>query len=500
MDRLMNDDISGFGTSQDDEIKNLFKALEANQSITDISLLTGAAALQPQSLETTLAMLTWQEKNLTLWRDVPKGSAASTLEEYTVQLGMGREGGYVQQMETPVEDDPLFQRKFAAMKFLRMQWKISDVATMVNTISDAETKAKQGASLRLMRAINRSLYSSNSAHVPDAIDGFETTIKSNGSSAHVIDLRGVAPTQDVFDTAAEIILANFGNPDNAGLYCSPGGLNTLSQILKTTGASNSAQRIIQGQVGADGLISMGYGIRDIKTPFGTLIPKSDIFIASEYEGKTVPMISNPSNPGVLMEGATSVRAPLTPSIAVTTQPATVTGSKWAASGARPQGVTYKYRVSARNRFGNSAACASADAGAVVVTNGSNTVTITPNPSSVYSATCFDVYSEAVSGGTIRYIGTVVSNGLTPVTFVDLNAVIPGTTKMFLLDLTSVGESRTFMLKRLAPLYSQEFAKIGMYRWGVVNLYAVPQYYAPLRFVLIENVPVGVVSKSNLLEI
>jgi hypothetical protein len=492
---------NGFGISTDKEVQQLLKALEvtAGQS-TDISTYNSATALQPQSLEDSLVLLTAQESHASLWKNVPKGSATSTLEEYSVQTGYGQQGGWVGQMETPEESDPNAQRKFGVMKFLRQQWKFSDVAGMVNSITPIETWAKQSSIQRLIRQANRSLYSGNSLLIPTEIDGFEYAIRTNGSSAHVIDMRGAIPTQDVFDNAGQLIMDNFGNP-NAKLFTSPAGLNTINNIMKNNG-QNTTQRISQGQIGADGSISIGTKVKDIHTAFGTLELVSDIYIGSEYEAKTVSRVPNPSNPQTLVEGATSVRAPLTPVLtSVTPISSPVAGSKWSTSGSggRVAGA-YRYRVQAKNQFGTSLATSASNA-ETVVSGGALDIVITPNPNSAYPATCFEVFSEAQPGtGVYLYTGSVASNGLAPVTFRDVNQKIPGTTCYFILDLTSTGTERTFLLKRLAPVFSQEFAKIGMYRWGVMNLYCVPQYYAPLRFVLIENVPVGVRSTSPLLNV
>ena len=78
---------NGVGSAGSGDIALLQKALEAQQGITDIANLQSVGALQPQSLEGTLALLTHSEKHLTLWRDIPKGNAFSTLEEYSVQTG-----------------------------------------------------------------------------------------------------------------------------------------------------------------------------------------------------------------------------------------------------------------------------------------------------------------------------------------------------------------------------------------------------------------------------
>lgn len=494
---LSNELYDGAGAASDSEVRELLKALEANTGETDIAKLTGAGALQPQSLEGTLALLTAQEKHLTLWRDVPKGDAVSTLEEYSVQTGLGvGDAGWVQQMETPAEVDPYVKRSYSIMKFIRQIWKVSDVASMVRTIKDAEVFAKQAAVMRVLRQVNRSLYSGDSSMIPESIDGFETAIKNNGSSDHVRDLRGGVPSSDDFRYLSELITANLGTVEGAGLYVSPGGMTTIDGLLVT------GQRFLQNALGADGKIAYGWGVDRIHTSFGTIIPKVDIFIASEYEGKTVPKVPSSTNPQVLVEGRTSSKSPETPSIVVTNNAAPIAGSKWTVGTGvvRPAGKTYRFRVAAGNRYGLSQACAAADAGADVEAGGSITITITP-AASTYPATYYEIYSEQVAGsGQFYYLGRVAASTDPTTDYEDKNEDIPGTTKMFLLDLTSVGEMRTFMLKRLAPIFSQELAKIGAYRWGLVNMFLTPAFYAPLRFAMLKNVAVGINSKSGLIEI
>lgn len=496
------DAYAGYGAGNDNDIQVLLKALEAQQGVTDISTLVGVGALQPQSLEGTLALLTHSEKHITLYKDVPKGTAYSTLEEYSVQTGHGQEGGWVGQMESPLEGDPTAKRKYAETKFLRDMWKISAVSGIVTTITNTEIWAKQEASLRLLRRLNATLYSGDSTLVSESIDGFEKIIRNNGSTDHVKDLRGLAPSQQDFRELAELITANFGNVAGAGLYCSPGGMTTIDSILEAGQGlgTNGAQRFVQGTV-TNGGIEIGSGVTGINTSFGKIIPKVDLFIAGEYDGRTVPKKPNPSNPEALIEGSTSVRAPLTPTFALVVNAPTIAGSKWG-SGVRPGSgsETYEFRVAAGNRFGLSAAAAAQAAGAISAL-GSISVNITPDTNSVYPATYFEVYSEQVDGSGVHYyVGRVAASGSSTVTYTDLNADIPGTTKMFLLDLTSVGELRTFMLKRLAPLHAKEYATVGEFRWGTVNMYVAPTFYAPLRFAMLNNVSVGVQSKSNLLNV
>ena len=485
----------GAGSATHEEVALLVKALEAQEGITDIAQLKDVGALTPQSLEGMLAVLTAQEKHLTLYRDVPKGNAVSTLEEYNLQLGHGQEASWSQQMESPLEADPSFKRKFSVVKFLRSMWKVSDVAGIVRTVREPEVLAKQAATMRILRTLNRTLYSGDSAIVSDSIDGFDKIIATNGSTAHTIDRRGNAIDLTAFQNAAELIHTSLGNADGVNCYLSPGGVSAVAQMLQSTSgiAQNNVARIMQGTVGADGQVGAGFGVSHVFTPFGRINLKSDIFIAGEYEGHGVPMVPDSTNPENLIEGATSQRSPATPTLGVAAIAGPSALSKFVASGEPRLGAQdYRYKVYAVNRFGKSMATAASAAVTVPVAGGA-ALTITPGVGP-FQPSGFVILAETIQGsGKYYFAGTIAANGSTPVVFNDFNDRVPGTTTLFVLDLTSVGEMRTFMLKQLAPLHSVEFAKIGMYRHGVCNLYCTSVPYAPLRFVRIINVPVGVQS-------
>lgn len=502
----------GLGTDQTtyEELRQLTKALQANEGITDIQNLRGFPSLQPQSLEGTLAMLTWSDQHLVMWKDIPKSGARSTLEEYNTQSGYGQEGGYVGQMENPLEGDFVAQRNFALVKFIRSMWKVSDVSGMVqSTPSSAEVVNKTAATRRVMRTFEKSIFTGDSDIIPDSIDGIEKTIRTQTTADHVIDLRGGNVSQEVLTNAAELVYANFGNVDNCNLYGSPGGMNAISQILKSN-ASGTAQRVIQSTVGADGQISVGYGVNRVLTPFGNYGIKNAIMLASEYEGFTIPLVPQNGNAQALIEAKTSERSPETPTVAAAPTGVANPNSKWLSTGeSRVAGVAHRYIVLPVNKYGLGVGSAIAVSSGPTVAGQGVAVTITPNPNGAWPASGFVILAEDGTPGTgtdlaarkrFRKIGYVAANGTNAVTFTDLNATIPGTTKMFLVDMTSQGDNRVLSCSQLAPIYSKELAPIGMYRWGIVNFYMAMKYYAPLRMVMLENVPVTVQSTSPLLNI
>ncbi len=489
------------GSPGQDEGEYVLKALEAQEGETDVANLTGVGALTPQDLEALLNHMTWRDKHMVLWNLLKPTMepAYSTVIEYSQQIGYGiSEGGYVSQMENPDEADPSFKRRTAFLKFLRQQYKYSDVATMVRSIASPEKKAKEGSIARLMRTFIRSMYNGDDAMIPESVTGFKKTIEGNGSTRHIVDLRGNLPTQQNFANLSEAIMNNYGDPDGLFLLCSTSGLNQLGRII-TEGSANM-QRWNYG-VMADGGVSIGNRVSQINTQFGVIYPKADLFLGYEFESNKPPRVNTGTDPAVISEGQTSRFAPKQPTLtSVVVDAPSVTGSKWVASGDAfrlSDSAKYSYRVAAGNKFGLSQATTLTQAGSNVLAGGSITVTITPATSDPNPPTYYVVFSDKAEGygaldptNNFRAIGRVAASGMSAVTFVDLNAVLPGTSVMFLLDLSTQGDMRAFGIRRLGSLFSQPLAKNGPFEWGITNLYFTPVYYQTLRMTMLTNVPTG----------
>jgi len=488
MDNINSPDaFEGYGESSIQETDEIIKAIQAQEGITDIALLQGGGALQPQSLETTLAMLTFQDKHIRFFKDIGIVKAFSTLEEYSVQDGYGTEGGFVGQIENPEDGDPDFRRAYAVVKYVRNIWKVADVLQYARTITDAEVKAVQAAMMRTLRTTERTLFFGDSTMVPQSFDGLKKTIEGNGSTQHVIDLRGGTFTEALLKQAAELISTNYGVPTD--MYLSNSVQTTIDNLLIGT----SAQRFLQENLGG-GSLPLGHRVPEMRTSFGDFKFKPDIFINPESQG--VPMIKDPSTPTTLIEGATSSKAPATPTFAVT-NPGATAGSLWAASGSGGRiAGTYRYRVVAINQYGKSAAAA-AIAGVAVGAGEALRVAVTTGGGS-YAPTAYEIYSEAIpANGIYRYVATITAASAV---YLDKNENLPGTSVSFLVDNTTVGEMRTMSLAQLAPMHKVEYAKIAPYRWGTVNFYAVPKFYAPLRMCMFKNIGIGREIRNQLIDL
>lgn len=481
---LTDSELGQGGMSQ---IEALQKALLAPGSSDDLYNTPGGS-ITYQSLEGMLADLTLNEKDFTLWQDMNKIKAYSTVEEYDQQIGLGiSDGGFVGQMENPEFRDPDYLKQIAIAKYMSEGWSVGDVAEATNTIINQRVRAQRTAMMRLLRNLDMALYNGDSSMVPSSIDGLSKTI-SGQSSDQIKDMRGGNVTMGTLNLMGQLITEGNGNVENANIYVSPAGLQNLSNVIETTTGDNSIRKIVQS---GDGSITIGGRIEEIMTVYGAMKPRMDKVLGMAYESHTVPYYYN-NTTKLWVEGATSEKAPSTPTIALANN-ASTTGSLFSAGTVRPSGTYQRYRVSARNKYGRSVACALVQSGSTVAAGGSVTITITPNPTDAGSKvpTCFVIYGEKVYGsGNFRYLTTVAADSTNPlaaVTYTDKNDYIPGTARMYIVDQTTVGEQRVMAYSQLLPIHNTDLAKTFRGTQGLINLYGVPKYYKPNVLVEIRNI-------------
>jgi hypothetical protein len=476
------------------QMESLLKALSAPGSADDLYNTPGGS-ITHQSLEGMLADLSLNEKDFTLWQDMNKIKAYSTVEEYDQQIGHGiSDGGFVEQMENPEYRDPDYLKQIAIAKFMSEGWTVGDVAEATNTIINQRVRAQRSAMIRLLRNLDMAFYNGDSSMVPQSIDGLSKTIAGQCTD-QVKDMRGGNVTMGTFNLMGQLITEGNGNVENANVYVSPAGLQNLSNIIETTTGDNSVRKIVQS---GDGSITIGGRITAIETVYGLMKPRMDKILGLAYESQTVPYYYNNTSK-IWVEGTTSEKAPSAPTIALANN-ASTTGSLFSAGTVRPSGTYQRYRVSARNRYGRSVACALVQSGSTVAAGGSVTITITPNPTDAGSKipTCFVIYGEKTyNSGEFRYLTTVAANSTNPlaaVTYTDKNDFIPGTARMYIVDQTTVGEQRVMAYSQLLPIHNTDLAKTFRGTQGLVNLYGVPKYYKPNVLVEIRNIGI---EQSNL---
>jgi len=476
---------SGMGSISHAE---LLKALSAPASSGELYSTPGGS-ITMQSLEGMLVDLTLKMSDFTLWQDINKDKAFSTVEEYVQQIGHGiSDGGFVGEIENPEARDIDLQKQVSIVKFMSEMWTVGHVAEATRRTIDERTRQQRSAMTRLLRNLNRAMYSGNSSWIPQSIDGIEKTI-AGADSQQVRDMRGGNVSMETFNISGQLITEGNGYVENSKIYVSPAGLQNLSRVIEAGAASTGDRKIVE--MGEKG-ITIGGRITGIMSAFGLMQPRMDKILGMEYESKTVPRYYDNAS-STWVEGATSDKAPSMPSIALANN-ATATGSLFSAGTVRPSGVKYNYRVVARNTYGRSVGSVAVESTDVIAAGGGVTITITPAPgdSGAKLPSCFEIYSEKVGGsGQFRYLTTVPANTskLTAVTYQDINTYIPGTARMFIIDQTQAGEDRVMSFAQLLPVHNTDLARTGRFDQGLINLYGTPKYYKPNVLVEIRNVGV-----------
>ncbi len=449
-----------FGSATQGELEELNKALTAGYQNPPLS---GGNALRVESLEATLRILTFTQKHVKLWRNIPKLPAYSTVEEYNLQTSYGADAGhFVTEGELPQTQDAAYERKVAQVKFMGTQREVTHVATVVrpahgNMIALETTNG----TVWLLERIERSLFEGRSDVIPQAFDGMlkQITDDPTASAQNVLDMRGGPITEDAAQEAANIIVQAYGDPSD--LYLAPRAKSDIGKQFYPR------ERIglpapVNGKVG----VSVG----SFESDAGEIIFQPDIFLRS---GKNNGVKSAPTS-------ASSTRAPTAPTAAGANVAGPITGSRFFAADIG----NFIYSVSALNRFGESAVGSTA-ATAIAAAGDAIDVTITDG-GGADTATGYRIYRTGVGGavGTTQVITDVPRIGAAATTvFRDLNTALPGTSKAYMIQ----QNTQFFSFRQLAPMLKIPLATIAAsIRWMQL-LYGTPIVYAPRKAVIFTNV-------------
>jgi hypothetical protein len=449
----------GFGTATSNEVEDLNKALSAGYQS---PRQDGGSALRVESLEATLRILTHTQKHVVMWKDIPKLPAFSTTEEYNVQTSYGGDSGpFTREGELPQTQDASYERRVALVKYLGTQREVTHPMTLVRPAhGNAIAVETQNGTLWLMEQMERQIFFGNSRIIPEAFDGLEAQLLADpiGGVQNVIDLRGGTLTESNIEEATNIIVEAYGVPSD--LYGAP---RSLSDLVKTM---YPRERV---NLPAPENGTIGMAISKVATQAGVINLKGDIFLRS---GRNNGARTAPTS-------ATSGRSPTAPTVvgaAVAAAPGSLFGT--------PDAGTYQYRVTAINRFGESASALEAGGVAVALGEGVD-LTITDGGGSE-PATGYRLYRSRVDGadGTQEYVKDIPRVGAAATTvYRDLNVDLPGYSKAFLnqMNLQAVG------FRQLAPMMKIPLATIAAsIRWMQL-LYGTPILYAPRKIVMFRNV-------------
>jgi hypothetical protein len=437
-------------------LDELNKAISAGY---DISNQTGGGALRPQSLESTLKVVTYLDQHVKLWKKVSKLPAYSTVEEYNRLLDYGGDSGaFFQEGGLPREEDTSYERKTALVKFIGNTRVVTHPMTLVRSAhGDVMALEARNGTMWILRAIEKGLFFANSRHNPLEFDGFKAQLEAGGN---IIDAQGMPLNENILETAGQVVAENYGMVTDVFL-----SLQSMANIAKTF----FPRERVQLPAPEKGVV--GVPITHFSSQNGVFQFNPDVFVK---EGGPA-----------LASG--QVGAPAVTGLAIVAGSAT-------GSGYSLKTGSYGYSVSAVNQNGESAAIAdvgsdeSASNGQripIVITIPTATPTIDqPAP------TAYKLYRRT-AGGVKKYLRTVVpadDSGYTPgdptFTVYDQGEDIEGTSQAFFFDMNP---TQVMAFKQLAPLMKLPLATVSAAIRFMLLLYGVPILYAPKKGLIVKNV-------------
>lgn len=477
----------GAGNASQAELDELVKAMSAGSITgreTTGSTTASGAPLKTESLETTLKVLTNTERDIVLWKMIPKLAAYNTVEEYNQLVSYGTDGGsFTNEGELPESSDTIYRRQAQLVKFMGTTGEVTHPMQLVSTmVGNMIQREVQNRTQKLLRDVDTALFNANSDIVPQEFnglhkqhfDGYAGTLDTYQDSEVVVDLRGKVLRENNVEDAANGVNLNFGYPDK--IIAAPGVFNNYVK-------NYSSQKLIQPNTQQVTAGVMGQKVVKIVTQFGEMDIVDDKFAR---KGTISVLIG---------AAATNVKVPTTPVAdgVAPTAVATDTLNRFQTAFASD----YFYAVAAKNRYGVSSPIALGASAQTVGATQSVDLKFTDG-GGAYPATGYVIY-RSEKGAAAKY--TQATCPLFPILEVskaqftagydgaaaglvrDRNRTIPNCETALVIE----HSEQIYSFKQLAPLMKMDLATLSPSTRFMILLYGTPILYAPKKFVRIINI-------------
>jgi hypothetical protein len=492
MDGLVTlDDYSGsLAYAEYDEVRDLAKALSAGADINNPGAVVGGGfPLRVESLDQTLKVVTFQQKDLIFWKDVPKKPAYNTVEEVNRLSDVGHESGiYVGEGDLPEEDSRLYERLYTIIKFMGTVCRVTHPLMVVKkALPDSVLAAEARAgTLKLLKGVELGLWDGDSTCLGVEFDGFfrkmldgivgkgpgiAASAPSGGTLWHqdvdscvatglFQDMRN-APLLE--DDANEIVTIASDEPNH-------GEISDVYMPFKI--AADFSKQFYskeRGSLSNDG--EVGTVARVWNSNFGKVRIRPSKFVR----------MSAPLNQTGMGDVA---KRPNPPTLSAATSPA-LAGGTFPGFGGTTQGRTcaaavdgtgnYYYQVSACNRYGESAPLS---IGPVAVTAGDQ-VNLAIVDGSAPGVTDFyrvaRSYPGVAAATSAAYIFKAKRTAASQ-TIIDVNRFIPWTARCYWIQ----RNLEAFCWRQLLPLLKVNLAQIDLTMRFALMLYGALDVYAPRK--------------------
>jgi hypothetical protein len=501
-------DVQGFGLGSMEDVQNINKALldglgnpgemVAGNAFGSVNYgATGAQSLRVESLDSSLKVITFTDKHINFWKDIPKSPAYSTVEEYNQLSSYGTQtGGFLSEGELPYQSNSDYARKAALVKFVGTTRSVSHPLTLVRTmVPDVIAQENSNGIMWMLRQIENSLFWGRDKGLAGAEyvewAGLDKLLGGGGGptggdpgAGNTYDLRdtafGSTPFTHIVNDLAQTVVDNFGFPTD--IYIPFPVLAKINEEF----AGTAAQRVILPT--ASGNTQVNINIDGLMTQAGRVNLKPTFFLQKTTGMKASGRIgvANAAGTGKILGSAFVIAGDITPSSSQMIAPEV--------------GLTAGfYRVAATyvNKFGETAAIAN---------NGGGYSTEIQSIGTVAAGTA-DVVSIAIGTGVsgAQFLNVYISEvqAVTGVVAADVEMYwvqqIPLTTQTATVRYDGKRLPNTYTafigqmtpdvitFRQLAPLVKMDLATIApAYKWMIL-LYGVPVIFAPLKWTRIINI-------------
>lgn len=465
------------GIISDQELEALTKTLSAGMGYAGLGTnnLTQGGVLQTESLDSTMKSVTFEQKALAFWPNVPVGKANALYEQYNRFLAYGGDSSpFISEGGAPIEEESHYVRDGQRIGFFGEKRSVTHQATMINlTIGDAIAFETKNGTINLTKKLERNLYWGH-AHFSDsngnqtgsiadlppdsiAINGLlQQLLKGESDSQHrsgdfegygernsiVKNLAGTAFSQDSLEDGTVIVSENFGEANQ--LHMEP---KCLSAFTK------SFYPIVRSEPGLANQ-TVGYSVNKVTTTLGQIDLKTSTFLRPKTYAQPASNASCPSIAGLSIAGVAA-----------------------GVGGVIPQG-NYHYALTLTNDYGESSPIYTTSA--VPVSTG-NKVTITVTGSLPPRVKYMTLYRTNAGGSASA--AAYISNHKIGIPIVDAGVKAPGLSEAFMIEM----QSRNMEFRQLMPLSRFSLAVVTTaYQWFML-LYGGLFVYTPRFNYLYTNV-------------
>ncbi|HET7674203.1 MAG TPA: hypothetical protein VFL54_01640, partial [Gammaproteobacteria bacterium] len=366
------------GAMRSDQASELRKALEAGYG-SDVSQLTGGAALRVQSLERAMLSTIQENEHFKLFNALAKSDATATVDEWTEQDGVGGHLGGSTNTETGSINPATgsYNRRVGLVKYLMTLRQVSFVQSLQSAIAESEAVEAQNGALQLLTDAEFLCFEGDSAVVPTEFDGIGAQIASLNSADHLLDAEGQSLNSINLLADAAATIASYGN------FGKPTDIFWSQKVQADMDIGlDPAFRVPLTDVPGGG-VNLGSPVIGLRTSQGNIKTQADVFVRDEAQQTPFEVAENGRFAGIA--AANNFK----PAAVAPVAAAGGADSKWGAAHAG----NYYYAVAGINAKGQSNALISAQ---VAVAAG-EAVTLTISPSASGEETGYVIYRGRKNG-------------------------------------------------------------------------------------------------------